>query len=275
MSKKKKNRQEPETLSLPCVGVESHAHLDLEEFDEDREAVLERAKACGIARIGNVFLGPDAFEQNRHYFDAHPEVFFLLGVHPNNTNEFSQEHVTRMRAHFAAESRLKAVGEIGLDYYWDDVPKAVQHPAFAAQLEFATELNLPPVIHSRDAHEDSVAILREGGFVGRPVLWHCYGSDKTFAKQLLDYGWTLSMPGPVTYRKNDPVQEAAAYVPLDRMVLESDCPFLTPEPWRGKRNHPALNGFTATFIAALKNLPAETVWRETADTAIRFFDLND
>lgn len=271
--KKKKNRPEPETLGLPFGGIESHAHVDLEDFDEDREEILARAKACGVARIGNVFLGPDAFERNRGYFDEHPEVFFLLGVHPNNTDEYTADQLARMREHFRAEPRLKAVGEIGLDYYWERVPHDVQKRAFAEQLELADELGLPPVIHSRDAHEDAVAVLKECGFVGKPVLWHCFGSGPDFARELLDYGWTISIPGPVTYRKNDDLCEAAKTVPLDRMVIESDCPFLTPEPWRGKRNHPALIGFTATFIAGLKDIPPEEVWRETAATAERFFSL--
>lgn len=271
--KKKKNRPEPESLGLPRVGVESHAHLDLEDFDEDREAILARARDCGIARIGNVFLGPDAYEKNRHLFADHPEVFFLLGVHPNDSGTYQPEQLVRMREHFRAEPRLKAVGEIGLDYYWERVPNHIQQRVFAEQLELARELGLPPVIHSRDAHEDAVAVLREGGFVGQPVLWHCYGSGPDFARELLDYGWTISIPGPVTYRKNDELCEAAKLIPLDRMVIESDCPFLSPEPWRGKRNHPALTGFTAAFIASLKGLSPEAVWKATGETAERFFGL--
>lgn len=271
--KKKKNRPEPETLGLPAVGVESHAHMDLEDFDEDREAILDRARACGIKHLGNVFLGPDAFEANRSLFDNRPEIFFLLGVHPNDSASYESSQIARMRTLFRSEPRLKAVGEIGLDYYWERVPHEIQKRAFAEQLELACELNLPPVIHSRDAHDDTVAVLKECGFAGKPVLWHCFGSGPDFARELLDLGWTISIPGPVTYRKNDELREAATIIPLDRMLVESDCPFLSPEPWRGKRNHPALTGFTAAFIAELKGLSAETVWEETGKNAVRFFGL--
>ena len=162
--KKSKPRQEPESLELPLVGVESHAHLDLKEFDEDREAIIGRAKASGVAQIINVFLGPDAFEKNRHLFDGHPEVSFLLGVHPNNADQLTDDAVVRMREHIKAEPRLKGVGEIGLDYYWDRVDHDTQKEAFIKQLSLARELDLPVVIHSRDANEDCIDMLVDQGF---------------------------------------------------------------------------------------------------------------
>jgi TatD DNase family protein len=271
--KKKKNRREPETLELSCVGVETHAHLDLEDFDEDREELLERARACGVSAIGNVFLGPDAFERNRPLFDAHPEVFFLLGIHPNNTDRCTDDDLERMRAHFKAEPRLLAVGEIGLDFYWDHVPHDVQAEAFVRQLHMARELGKPVVIHSRDAHERTVEILEAEGFRDYPVLWHCFGGDAGFAARVVSNGWMVSVPGPVTFNKNVETQAAVASVPLDRLVLETDCPYLTPEPWRGKRNHPALVVFTAEKVALLKAISVQDLWRITGENARRFFGL--
>ena len=269
----KKNRPEPETLELPPVGVDSHAHLDLDDFDEDREAILARARESGLANILNVFLGPDAFEKNRHLFDGHPEVDFLLGVHPNEADTLTDDGLDRMRAHFKNEPRLKGVGEIGLDYYWERVDHDVQKHAFVRQLGLARELSLPVVIHSRDANPDCVAVLEAEGFRDYPVLWHCFGADMDLARSILDNGWHISVPGPVTFRKTDELQAAVARIPLDRLLIETDCPFLAPEPWRGKRNHPALVGFTATRIAQIKGRSPEDVWQITGDNARRFFGL--
>ena len=271
MSKKKRPRPEPESLGLPCVGVETHAHLDMEDFDPDREALLDKARAAGVALFGNVFLGPGAYARNKHLFDGRDDVFFLMGVHPNDAAGHSDEDVAAMYAAFRADERLRALGEIGLDYYWDHATPMQQQRCLADQLALAKELDLPVVIHSRDAEDDTVKALVAAGFAGRAVLWHCFGQGPDFARHILDQGWHISIPGPVTYRKNDPLRAAAAVIPLERMVLETDCPYLTPEPWRGKRNHPALMAFTARAVAEAQGTDTETVWRETAETARRFF----
>ncbi|WP_319470717.1 TatD family hydrolase [uncultured Pseudodesulfovibrio sp.] len=270
---KKKPRPEPESLELPLAGVDSHAHLDLDDFDDDREEIIARAKASGISHIINVFLGPDAFEKNRGMFDSHPEISFLLGVHPNNADTLTDDALDRMRAHFKAEPRLKGVGEIGLDYYWDRVPHDVQKNAFIRQLELARELSLPIIIHSRDANDDAVATLVEQGFRDYPLLWHCFGAGMELAQEIIDNGWHISFPGPVTFRKTDDLQAAVARVPLDRFMIETDCPYLAPEPWRGKRNHPALVAFTARRIAEIKGRSAADIWQMAGDNARAFFNL--
>ncbi len=280
MSKKHKHpRQEPETLALPLVGADSHAHLDLPEFDADRDEILDRARACGVACIGNVFLGPDAYLRNRLLFEARPEVFFILGIHPGNADTCTPAALAAMRNAFATDPRLKAVGEIGLDYYWDDHPREMQQHAFRAQLDLALDLGLPPVIHcrdkadSQDAFEDSLRILDEAGCSGRPLLWHCFGGDAAQAERLLKRGWHLSVPGPVSYARNDALREAVAAIPLERLLIETDCPYLAAEPWRGKRNHPALVGFTAACIAGLKGVSVADIWRATGENARHFFNL--
>ncbi len=270
---KKKPRLEPESLDLPLVGVDSHAHIDLDDFDEDRETLLARAKASGLSHILNVFLGPDAFDKNRHYFDDHPEISFLLGVHPNEADTLTDDALDRMRTHFKAEPRLKGVGEIGLDYYWERVDHDVQKTAFINQLALARELTKPVVIHSRDANPDCLAVLVDQGFKDYPVLWHCFGADLDLAQTILDNGWHISVPGPVTFRKTDDLQAAVARIPLDRLLIETDCPFLAPEPWRGKRNHPALVGFAAKRIAEIKGRSVADIWQITGDNARRFFGL--
>jgi len=272
MSKSK--RPEPESLELPLAGVDSHAHLDLEDFDEDREAVIERATASGFSQIMNVFLGPDAYERNRGLFDSHPQISFLMAVHPNDADGLTDDTLSRMRDHFKADPRLKGVGEAGLDYYWKRVARDVQQDAFIKQLGLARELSLPVVIHSRDANGDTVAILEEQGFRDYPVLWHCFGAGMDLAEKVVANGWHVSIPGTVTFRKkSDDVQAAVARIPFDRLMIETDCPYLAPEPWRGKRNHPALAVFTARRVAQIKGRSLEDVWRITGDNARRFFGL--
>lgn len=275
MSKKKLPRPEPETLGLPLVGVDSHAHVDLDDFDADREELLDRALKCGVSRTGNVFLGPEAYERNRHYFEHRPEVFFLLGIHPGDADQYSPAALDAMRRAFQADPRLKAVGEIGLDYYWDKHPRELQAEAFRAQLALARELGLPPVIHCRDAFEDTLALLAADGWSGRKLLWHCFGGDADQARAVLAHGWHVSIPGPVSYGANEALRQAVELIPLDRLLIETDCPYLSAEPWRGKRNHPALVGFTAVAVARVKNIPVDELWTATGNNARIFFELED
>ncbi len=271
--KNKAPRPEPETLTLPPSGVDSHAHLDLVDFDPDREELMDRARACGVARTGNVFLGPEAYQKNRAMFAHRPEVFFLLGIHPGNADQGTDEALDAMRRAFGADPRLRAVGEIGLDYYWDDHPRDLQERVFRQQLKLAASLGLPPVIHCRDAFADTLRVLLDEGYSGRTLLWHCFGGDEEQARTLLDHGWHLSIPGPVSYAKNEALARAVAAIPLERMLLETDCPYLAAEPWRGKRNHPALLGFTALSVARIRNTSVDEVWSATGRNACAFFGL--
>lgn len=274
MSKKNKPpRPEPETLALPPCGVDSHAHLDLVDFDPDRVELMDRARASGVARTGNVFLGPEAYRKNRAMFANRPEVFFILGIHPGNADQCSPEALEAMRQAFATDPRLRAVGEIGLDYYWDDHPRDVQERVLRSQLTLAREIDLPPVIHCRDAFEDTLRVLLDEGFSGRKLLWHCFGGDEAQVRVLLDHGWHVSIPGPVSYAKNEALQRAVAMIPLERMLLETDCPYLSAEPWRGKRNHPALLAFTAQTVAHLRDMPVDALWVATGQNACAFFGL--
>lgn len=274
MSKKNKPpRPEPESLALPPCGVDSHAHLDMVEFDADRVELMERALSSGVARTGNVFLGPEAYRMNRAMFADRPEIFFILGVHPGNADQCPPEAVEAMRQAFHTDPRLRAVGEIGLDFYWDDHPRELQEKVFRAQLALARELGMPPVIHCRDAFDDTIRVLKDEGFSGRKLLWHCFGGDEDQAGIILGHGWHVSIPGPVSYARNETLHRAVAAIPLDRMLLETDCPYLSAEPWRGKRNHPALLGFTAQAVARIKDMPVDALWRATGDNAVDFFDL--
>lgn len=277
MSKKKKTpRPEPESLALPRVGVESHAHLDLADYydDEDFEAAIARAARCGVARIANVFLGPEAYFAGRERFKGREEFFFLCGVHPNDSAEPGPGYLDELARAFGEDERLRAVGEIGLDFYWQRVPEERQERVFRAQLDLARQLERPVVIHSRDADERAEAILLEEGFGGRAVLWHCFGGDADQARRLTGRGWHISVPGTVTFAKNHALREAVAAAGPDRLLLETDCPFLAPEPYRGKRNEPAFLVFTARVAAEALGMEPEELWRTCGENALRFFGLD-
>lgn len=274
MSKKKKNRPEPESLGLPAGGIDTHAHLDMEPYEMGLPAVLARARASGLSAIGNVFLGPEAYLAHKGLFADHPEVFFILAVHPNDTAAFDEACAARLWDCLKSEPRIRAVGETGLDFYWKDVEPDVQERAFRAQIAMARDLDLPVVVHSRDASERAVAVLLDMGLKDRPVLWHCFGGGPDLAREVLRNGWHVSIPGTVTYARNDDMRRAVAEIPLERMVLETDCPYLAPEPWRGKQNHPALVAFTARAVAEIKGLDPAALWASCAGVARRFFSLD-
>lgn len=274
MSKKKKDRPLPESFGLPPVGVDSHAHLDMDGADAERIGhILDRARRAGLTGVGNVFLGPAAHARGAALFVDHPEVFFLLGVHPCEAGSCDPETLAALEAAFAADPRLRALGEIGLDYYWDAAPREVQARVFRSQLELAAERGLPVVIHSRQAEADTLAILAEMGFRDRPVLWHCFGGGPELAGKILDQGWFISTPGTVTYAKAEDPRRAVAMIPADRLLLETDSPYLAAEPYRGRTNEPALLVFTALAVAGLTGRDPADVWRTTGDNARRFFGL--
>lgn len=267
-------RQDPQSLGLPRVGVETHAHLDYNWLDPGKIAqTIHRAGLAGVDRIVNVFLGLESYRAGAPILGAHAGVDFTLGIHPNDVKADSTGQVAEMAQFFAKDEKLKAVGEIGLDFYRDRSSPDLQRQLFREQLELALQLDKPVVIHSRQATAESLRLLDESKFPGERVLWHCFGEGPDVARELLARGYTLSVPGPVTYPKNDDLRRAVAEIDLGRLVLESDAPFLTPEPYRGKPNEPAFNVFTAACVAKVKNIPVEDVWRITGDNARAFFGL--
>ena len=271
MSHKKVERTAPPPHAPPSVGSDSHPPLDGEQFAADREEVLARARAAGVATIGNIFLHPDTWRQKRAYFAAHPEVFFVLGIHPCDGQQCTPEVMAAIRDAFAGDGRLRAVGEIGLDFYWDDCPREIQYQALHDQLQLARELEKPVVIHCRNAEAETLTTLEARGFAGYPLLWHCFGGDADMARRIIRNGWHISIPGPVSYPANKAVREALAVIPDDRLLLETDSPYLSPVPWRGKRNEPAFTVFTVRHMAAARGMEPEELWRLCGDNARRFF----
>ncbi len=276
MSKKHTVRTDPETVALPPFGIDSHAHLDSRAFDEDREQVLARAARCGLARIANVFLNPMTFAEDCRVFDSHPEVFFLLGVHPDDVAGFSNDTLAAIRRHVTENRRIRAIGEIGLDFSRTEpggAAPAMQAEPFIAQLSLARELDMPIAIHCRDAEEMTLDILEKEGFSGYPLVWHCFGADRALAERLVANDWYVSVPGTITFKNNPQAREALPCIPDNRLLVETDCPYLAPMPWRGTRNEPAYTVFTIRVMAECRGVDPEELWQRCGENARTLYRL--
>ena len=258
--------------------IDTHCHLNFASYDDDREAVIERAQAAGVTRIiipaTDLTTGQEAIDLAQRY----PAVFASAGVHPNSTADFSDSHLPRIEAQ-ARLPRVVAVGEIGLDYYWDKSPKDAQQRAFEAQLELAARLEMPVIIHNREASEDVMTTLELWATDLPPSLngWagvlHSFSASPAIAERALAAGFYIGFTGPVTFKNADELRSVAAMVPLERMLVETDGPFLTPAPHRGQRNEPAYVPFIAERLAAVRSISVEELARATTENAVRLFRL--
>jgi len=249
--------------------IDSHAHTNFDVFDEDRSEVYARARQAGLSAIIEVGVGLEGSRRALSRAAEIPMVHAAVGLHPTDLDEFDAqwpEFEALVRAGGAV-----AVGECGLDYYWMKAPKELQERAFRAQIALARELSLPFIVHCREADDDLIRILGDAGYT-RGVV-HCFGGTADQARALLDLGMHLSFCGNVTYKKNDSMREAARAVPPDRLLLETDSPFLAPGKRRGKRNEPAFVVETARYLASLLAVETgELVAQATANTK-RLFSL--
>lgn len=267
--------------------VDSHCHLDVEQFDPDRAAVVARAREVGLRLIVNPGIDLHHCRQAIALAEQYPEVYAAVGIHPNSSADFSAVTLAEVRQ-LAHHPKVVAIGEIGLDYYWQKVAPAQQAYAFRAQLELAAELGLPVIIHNRDATEDTVTMLDTwvnepatcGGLLGAPLatrpFWgvlHAFGGDLALAQQAFDWHFAVGLGGPITFRNALRLQEVVAQLPLDRCMLETDAPYLTPHPHRGKRNEPAHVALVCEQIAHLQGTTRSAVAQATTAVACRFFGI--
>ena len=258
--------------------IDSHCHIDGSQFDNDRDEVVERAEEAGVVAMLNVGTGDphsDDFKKAVAVAEKYENVFASVGVHPHDAKLYddqAEEHLTEL----TRSKKVIAWGEIGLDYYYDHSPRDVQREVFRRQIRTARELSLPIIIHSRDANDETIEILTDecssDGFRGG--IMHCFGGTPEMAKALMPLGFLISFAGNVTFKKAENLREAARVVPLDHLLVETDCPFLTPEPFRGKRNEPAFVAHTAKFLADLHCVPADELARRTTDNFLRCFRLD-
>lgn len=252
----------------------THSHVDTNrQFAADRDEVMGRAQAMGVSRLMVIGYNREAVAASIAFAEQYDWVYSALGIHPTDALEWNEE-VERMIRQASAHPKVKAIGEIGLDYYWKDrAPFDVQRDVFRQQIRLARDLKLPIVIHDRDAHEDVVGILEEehAGDVGG--IMHCFAGDWAIAERCLALGFYLGVGGTVTYKNNPVGQEVVKQAPLDRLVLETDDPYLAPVPFRGKRNEPGYVRYVAEFVAQLRNLTVEEVAEATQRNGVRVLGL--
>ncbi len=250
--------------------IDSHAHLDDAAFDADREAAIDRARAAGVGQIINVGFNEARWATTLALATAQPAIYAVLGLHPHEAQAWNAAIAERLREALR-HPRVVGLGEIGLDFYRDYAPHDQQRGAFRAQLALAQECGLPVVLHSRAAEEETVATLAEAG-IGNGVL-HSFSGSLEVAERALALGLHISLTGPVSYPKADHQRELARLIPLDRLLLETDCPYLAPQARRGKRNEPAFLRFTAEAIATARGLTVEEIIAATAANTIELFGL--
>lgn len=258
--------------------TDSHAHIDGPEFDADRDAIIERAHAAGVTTILNVGTGDPhsgAFERAIELGRKHPSVYTAIGVHPHDARFYDEAAESRIKRLIEDGERVVAWGEIGLDFHYDNSPRDVQMEVFKRQLRAARECDLPVIIHTREAESETIAILRSD-YAGAPRrgVFHCFSGSLTLAEQALALDFMISFSGIVTFRKAEALREVARHVPLDRLLVETDCPFLAPMPYRGKRNEPAYVVEVARCIADLRGVEVEEVARVTTENFKRFLRLD-
>jgi TatD DNase family protein len=256
--------------------IDSHCHLAGEEFVEDLPAVVARAQAAGLSRALVIIAAEDRAERSRATVvsAAWSEVRFSIGVHPHQAGQFDtdpSEAARTTRAAIAAEPLARAVGEIGLDYHYDFSPRDVQRAVFREQLQLARELKLPVVIHTREADEDTFEILRQERADEIGGVFHCFTGDREMATRALDVGFHVSLAGIVTFPRAIELKEVARLVPIDRLLVETDSPFLAPVPHRGKRNEPAHVVRVAEVVAELRGTSIEEIGEATSKNFARLF----
>ena len=260
------------------IFIDSHCHIDGEAFDADRDEVVNRAKDAGVKMMLTVGTGnPHNGEIKRavEVAEQYENVFASVGVHPHDAKEYNDAAEAHLIGLVNSSQKVIGWGEIGLDYYYDHSPREIQRKVFVRQIREARKLGLPIIIHSRDADDETVEILTaecsDENFPGG--VMHCFGGSAAMAENLMKIGFLISFAGNVTFKKAENLREAARIVPLDKLLIETDCPFLTPMPFRGKRNEPVYVLETAKFLAEFYNVDLEVLAEATTENFHRLFKI--
>ncbi|MEL6179523.1 MAG: TatD family hydrolase [Myxococcota bacterium] len=261
--------------SSPLTLFDTHAHLDAARLASDLDAVLERARDAGVAQIVTIGAsrGMDSNRRALELAQTHDWIWATVGIHPHEADLATDEVIAQIEAMATDHGRVVAIGETGLDYHYDRSPREVQRSVFRRFVQMARALERPVVIHTREAEEDTVAILKEEGADQCGGVLHCFSGTRWLAEQALELGFYISFSGIVTFRSAREVQEVAQMVPDDRILVETDCPYLAPTPRRGKRNEPAYVAHTLRHVAQLRDVPAEALALQTTANAQAFYGL--
>ncbi len=251
---------------------DTHAHLDDKRFDDDRDELIRGLPERGVSRVITPGIDVDSSKKCVDLADKYDIVYAGVGIHPHEASKLEDNYLDQLRT-MAQNKKVVAIGEIGLDYYYDFSPRDIQKQRFIEQIELAAELKLPIIIHNRDSHEDMLNILREHKDLINGGVMHCFSGSWEMAKIVLDLGLYISLAGPVTFKNAKKPVEVAKNVPLDRLLIETDSPYLTPVPYRGKRNDPGHVALVAQKIAEIRGITAEEVGRITTENALNLFKI--
>lgn len=258
--------------------IDSHAHIDGDEFDADRDEVIQRARDAGVSAILNVGTGDPhtgVFERALELTEKHVDVYAAIGVHPHDARLFDDSAEQLITKLATQSSRIIAWGEIGLDFHYDNSPRDVQLAVFKRQLQIARSLRLPVIIHTREAEVETIELLKsEWDGSGLPGIMHCFSGSLWLAQRAMELGLSISFSGIITFKKADELRAVAKGVPTDRLLVETDCPFLAPVPFRGRRNEPAYVVEVARCLAELHEVSLEDMARLTSLNFERLFNLN-
>ena len=247
---------------------DSHAHYDNRRFQEDQAALLGSMAECGIGRIMNVGCDLTSSLQSIRLAEQYEFIYASVGSHPDDADKVD-EGLVEMYRNLAAHPKVMAIGEIGLDYYYEDVPREKQQEAFRMQMALAQELDMPVIVHQRDAYEDTLRIVDD--FPEVKGVFHCFSGSLEYAKEVVKRGWCVGFTGVITFKNARKAVEVAQWVPLDRLLIETDCPYMAPEPFRGRRCDSTMVPRMAEKIAELRGLPVEQIARITRENAMRVF----
>ena len=255
--------------------VDSHCHLDMESYAEDLEDVLERARQHKVATIITIGVDPDSSKKAVRLAQQHPEIWASAGIHPHDLLSVTDSTYTKLFEFIEANREwIVGYGEIGLDYAKQRCEPGIQRRHFQTQLDMAKNLKLPVIIHDREAHEDTLRLLRDCGPFPAGGVMHCFSGDYHFARKILDLGFSISIPGIVTFKNAADLRKVAVEIPLASLLLETDGPYLAPHPWRGRRNEPSYVLHTAACVAELRGISLSLLARATTANAVSLFDLH-
>ena len=251
---------------------DTHAHYDDDAFDEDRDVLLSGMREQNVEYIVNVGASMASSERSIKLAEKYPFVYATVGVHPDEVGELDEEKFTKLRE-WTTHEKVKAVGEIGLDYYWDKEKHDLQKHWFMRQMELASEVKLPMIVHSREAAKDTLDMVIAAKPLNLSGIIHCYSYSVEQAREYLNMGYYIGIGGVVTFKNAKKLKEVAEYTPLSQIVLETDCPYLAPTPFRGKRNDSSKIAYVAEELAAIKQVPVEEVIRITNENGRRLYNI--
>jgi TatD DNase family protein len=252
--------------------TDTHTHLNARQFDEDRQQVIERAVNNGISRIINVGFNRETIPTSIELAERYDFIYSTVGWHPTDAIDMKDEDLAWIES-LCSHPKVVAIGEIGLDYYWDTSPKDIQLRVFREQIRLARKVGKPIVIHNRDAHHDIVQVLKEERAAEVGGVMHCFSGSWETAKMCLDMNFYISFGGPITFKNAKQPKEVLAKVPMDRLLIETDAPYLTPHPYRGKRNETAYVRLVAETAAEIKGISLEELARITTENAVTLFGI--